>query len=79
MRGEAGQEQEERLEKKKNRNKIAAEAVSKSTGKVTTIPFGDDDDDHSAIPGAQPKESNACFQAKCFPFNGLFVRNCERF
>lgn len=54
MRGEAGQEQEERLETKKKQKRIAVKAVSKSTGKVTTIPFGDDDDDdHSAINGAQ--------------------------
>lgn len=64
MWGEAGQEQEERLETKKKQKRIAAKAVSKSTGKVTTIPFGDDDDDHSAINGAQPEERFACFQGR---------------
>lgn len=64
MRGETGHEQEERLEIKKKQKRIAAKAVSNSTGKVTTIPFGDDDDDHNAIIRFQrtdtllPKESS---------------------
>lgn len=73
MRGVTGHEQEERLEIKKKQKRITAKPVSKSTGKVTTIPFGDDDEDHNAINGVQLTK-NASFRLSVSSYNGLLVR-----
>lgn len=70
MRGETGHEQEERLEIKKKQKRIAAKAVSNSTGKVTTIPFGDDDDDHNAIIRFQLKKMHV-FRLNVSSYNEL--------
>lgn len=69
MWGETGHGQEEKLEIKKKQKRITAKALSKSTGKVTKIPFGDDDEDHSAINKTQLKEKMCGFR---------LMRNCRR-